>query len=45
MSNWRECKIEAKRKQAIVVRGVMQLRQQQIREQNANKNYYGDNLK
>ena len=45
MSNWREIKQEARRKQAMVVRGVVQLRQQQLRQQNANSKYYGDNLK
>ena len=42
MSNWKGCKKEISRKQAIVTRKVVSLRRQQLAQQNAQARYYGD---
>ena len=44
LSNWPQVRAEALRKKRMLDQRVMALRQQQMREQQAQARYYGDNL-
>ena len=44
LSNWPQVRAEALRKKQMLDRRMALLRQQQMREQQAQARYYGDNL-